>query len=53
MPIKMNLPDNNYHIKNLAFIRALLIINTINQMDITYSEKENLRKEVLNYLSKT
>lgn len=52
MKIKLNFPKDNSHINNLAFIRAILIRDTIENLDITYQEKENLRKEILEYLKK-
>lgn len=53
MEIKLNFPKDNSHIYNLAFVRALLIRDTIESLSITYQEKENLRKDILEYLKKT
>lgn len=53
MKIKINFPEDNSYISNLAFVRALLIRDTIESLDITYEEKEKLRKEILEYLKKT
>lgn len=53
MEIKINFPKDNVHIDNLAFIKALLIKTTIERLDISYKEKENIRKEVMEYLKKT
>lgn len=50
MDIKLNFPENNGHISNLAFIRALLIKCTIERLDVTYEEKEKIKKEILEYL---
>ncbi len=54
MDIKINIPkDNNSYISNLAFVRALLINSTIEKLDITYSEKEELKNKILEYLKNT
>ena len=53
MEIKINFPENNNHITNLAYIKALLIKNIIEDFDISYNEKEEIKNEVLEYLRKT
>lgn len=53
MEIKINLPKDNIHIKNLAFVRALLIRDTIENLNVSYQEKEKLKNEILEYLKKT
>lgn len=53
MEIKLNLPKNDDYISNLAFIKALLIKNTIEQLNISYEEKVSIKKEVLKNLNKT
>lgn len=53
MEIKFNIPKDNSHISNLAFIRALLIRDTIEKLNITIEEKEELKEEILEYLKKT
>lgn len=53
MEIKFNIPEDNSHISNLAFIRALLIRDTIEKLNITIEEKEELKEEILEYLKKT
>lgn len=53
MDIQLNFPKDNSHISNLAFVRALLIKCTIEKLDISYSEKEEIRKKVLEYLKNT
>ena len=52
MKVKLNFPKDNSHIHNLAFVRALLIRDTIESLKITYQEKEHLRKSILDYLEK-
>lgn len=54
MDIKINIPkDNNSHISNLAFVKALLINSTIEKLDINYNEKEELKNKILEYLKNT
>lgn len=53
MEIKINFPENNSHISNLAFIKALMIKKTIDDLKISFEEKEFLRREILEYLQKT
>ena len=51
MDIQLNFPNNNNnHISNLAFIRALLIKCTIEKLNISYLEKEELKRKILEYL---
>lgn len=53
MEIKLELPEGNNYINNLAFVRALMIKYTIESLDISYEEKEQLKKEVLKTLKGT
>ena len=53
MEVKINFPENDNHISNLAYIKALMIKKTIEDLNISSEEKEKLRKEVLEHLSKT
>lgn len=49
MHIKIN-NINDEDIKNIAFIKAILIKNCIENLGINYSDKEKLKKEILEYL---
>ena len=53
MEVKINFPESNNHISNLAYIKALMIKKTIEDLNISSEEKEKLRKEVLEHLRKT
>lgn len=53
MQIKINFPKDDVHINNLAFVKALMIKNVIEKLNLTYDEKEKLRKEILEYLKKS
>ena len=53
MEVKINFSENNNHISNLAYIKALMIKKTIEDLNISSEEKEKLRKEVLEHLRKT
>lgn len=53
MEIKINLQENSNHISNLAFMKALMIKQAIEELNVSYEEKGRLRKEVLEYLKKT
>lgn len=50
MNIKINYPEGNEHINNLAFIKALLIKCGIESLDINTNEKEELKNKILDYL---
>ncbi len=50
MEIHFNFTEDNSHVKNLAFVRALLIKCTIEKLDISYEEKEEIKRKVLEYL---
>lgn len=52
MQIILNKKDNECYIKNLAFVKAILIKETIESLNISDYEKENIKKEVLEYLKK-
>lgn len=53
MQIQFNFPENNNYINNLAFIKALMIKKSIEDLDISYEEKEQIKKEILETLKKT
>ena len=46
MDIKLNLPQDDSYVSNLAFIRALMIKTVIENLDINYEEKERLRVKI-------
>lgn len=50
MQIKINVENNKEYIHNLAFVKALLIKEGIEKLDISYEEKVQIKKEVLEYL---
>lgn len=50
MQIKINTGNNKEYIHNLAFIKALLIRESIEKLDISYEEKIQVKNEVLEYL---
>lgn len=52
MEIKLNFPENDNYISNLAFIKALMIKTIIEKLDINYEEKERLRESILETLKK-
>ena len=47
---KYNLPENNAHIENLAYVRALLIKTYIDNLDIEISKKKELYQQILQFL---
>ena len=49
MEIIINSATNEECLKNIAFIRALLIKYSIENLKIDYSQKEQLRKQILEY----
>ena len=53
MEIKINFPEDNSHISNLAYIKALLIKSTIENLNISYEEKIKFKNEILEYLANT
>ena len=53
MKIQFNFPESNDYIRNLAFIRALMIKKSIEYLNISYKEKEPLKNEILEILKKT
>lgn len=53
MKIQFNFPESNDYISNLAFIRALMIKKSIEDLNISYKEKEQLKNEILEILKKT
>lgn len=52
MEIKLNFPENDNYISNLAFIKALLIKTIIENLDMNYEEKEKLKESILETLKK-
>ena len=46
----INIPKNNAHVYNIAYIRALMIRNTIEKLDVGIKEKGEILKEVLKHL---
>ena len=47
MDIKINLSYGEESIHNLAFIKALFIKHDIESLNISYDQKETLRKQIL------
>ena len=50
MQIKINIENNKEYIHNLAFVKALLIKESIEKLDISYEEKVQIKNEILEYL---
>lgn len=50
MQIKINTKNNENYIHNLAFIKALLIKESIESLDINYKEKVQIKNEILECL---
>ena len=50
MNIKVNFPKDKSHTYNLAFIKALLIKATIDNLKIDIEEKEEIRSNILEHL---
>ena len=50
MQIKINMGNNENYIHNLAFIKALLIKDAIEDLDMSYEEKVQIKNEILEYL---
>ena len=50
MKIKINIENNKNYIHNLAFIKALLIKECIENLDINYEEKVQIKNEILEHL---
>lgn len=50
MEIKINYPENEDYIDNLAFIKSFFIKKTIENMDITYEEKKEIYNRILEFL---
>lgn len=53
MQIQLNFPESDNYISNLAFIKALMIKKSIEDLDISYKEKELFKNEILETLKKT
>lgn len=52
MDIKLNILIGEGSIQNIAFIKALLIKHRIEKLNISYSQKEELRKQILKELER-
>ena len=52
MDININLSYGEESIHNLAFIRALFIKFSIERLDISYKQKEKLKKQILKELER-
>ena len=52
MQIKIKIKYNKNYIHNLAFIKALLINDTIENLNISYEEKVEIKNEILEYLKR-
>ncbi len=50
MQININTENNKEYIHNLAFVKALLIKESIEKLDISYEEKVQIKNEILEYL---
>lgn len=50
LSITLNFTEDSQYTSNIAFIKALLIKNTIETLPVNQLEKENIRKEILQYL---
>lgn len=52
MQIILNKKNNECYIHNLAFVKAILIKETIEKLNVSDYEKENIRNKILQYLKK-
>lgn len=52
MNLIYNYQNSDAYIYNIAFIRALLIKQSINNLQITIEEKEKILASILEYLKK-
>lgn len=52
MDINVDISFGNNSIHNLAFIRALLIKHSIETLNISYNQKEELKKQILKELKR-
>lgn len=50
MQIKINTENSQEYIHNLAFIKAMLIKESIEALGISYEEKVQVKDEILEYL---
>ena len=50
MQIKINMENNKEYIHNLAFVKALLIKESIENLGISHEEKVKIKNEILEYL---
>jgi len=53
MDININLSYGKESINNLAFIKAVFIKHSIENLNITYTQKEALRNKILKELQKS
>lgn len=52
MEIKINYPENEDYIDNLAFIKSFFIKKIIESMNVTYEEKKEIYNIILEVLKK-
>ena len=52
MDININISYGEESVHNFAFIKALLIKYSIEELNMSYSQKEELRKQVLKELAR-
>lgn len=50
MQININTGNSKNYMHNLAFVKALLIKESIEKLDISYEEKVQIKNEILKYL---
>ncbi len=50
MDIKVNYPENDNYINNLAYIKAFFIKIEIESLPISFEEKKDIYNKVLDYL---
>ena len=50
MQIKINTKNNENYVHNLAFIKALFIKETIENLEINYEEKVEVKNKILEFL---
>lgn len=50
MEIKINYPENECYLDNLAFIKSFFIKKTIENMDVTNEEKKEIYNKILEFL---
>jgi|GEM_PF-4971325 len=50
MKINIKKGEKEYYIQNIAFIKAILIRETIENLNISYEEKVEIKNKILEYL---